>query len=50
MTTQTRLRANFAQREVVLPEDYAWVPSPMPGVERMMLDRIGDVIIRANAN
>ncbi len=44
-----RLRANFNKREVVLPGDYEWVPSPMPGVERMMLDRIGDEVARATS-
>lgn len=45
----TRLRSDFSRREVVLPEDYQWVDSPMPGVERMMLDRIGDEVARATS-
>ena len=44
-----RLNANFAERIVVRPEDYVWVDSPMPGVERMMLDRIGDEVARATS-
>ena len=36
-------------RVVVRPEDYEWVDSPMPGVERMMLDRIGDEVARATS-
>lgn len=44
-----RLNADFSQRVVVLPGDYAWVASPMPGVERMMLDRIGDEVARATS-
>ncbi len=44
-----RLRADFSQRVVVRPDDHAWVASPMPGVERMMLDRIGDEIARATS-
>ena len=44
-----RLNADFRQRAVVLPTDYHWVPSPMPGVERMMLDRIGDEVARATS-
>ena len=36
-----RLNADFNERVVIRPEDYQWVDSPMPGVERMMLDRIG---------
>ena len=42
-----KLNADFNQRVVVRPEDYHWQPSPMPGVERMMLDRIGDEVARA---
>ncbi|MEX2497135.1 MAG: cupin domain-containing protein [Woeseia sp.] len=44
-----RINADFSQRVVVLPEDYGWVASPMPGVERMMLDRIGDEVARATS-
>jgi anti-sigma factor ChrR (cupin superfamily) len=44
-----RLNANFGERVVVCPEDYRWVDSPMPGVERMMLDRIGDEVARATS-
>lgn len=44
-----RLNANFAARVVVRPEDYRWVDSPMPGVQRMMLDRIGDEVARATS-
>jgi anti-sigma factor ChrR (cupin superfamily) len=43
------LRADFTQRVVVRPGDEAWVPSPMAGVERMMLDRIGDEVARATS-
>ena len=45
----TLLNADFDQRVVIRPEDYQWVPSPMPGVERMMLDRIGDEVARATS-
>jgi len=38
---------DFSKRIVIRPEDYHWQPSPMPGVERMMLDRIGDEVARA---
>ena len=44
-----RLNANFSERAVIRPDDYAWVPSPMPGVERMMLDRVGDEVARATS-
>jgi len=44
-----RLNADFEQRVVVHPEDYHWKASPMHGVERMMLDRIGDEVARATS-
>ncbi len=44
-----RLNADFSQRAVIRPDDYSWVDSPMPGVERMMLDRIGDEVARATS-
>jgi hypothetical protein len=43
------LRADFARREVVRPEDEQWRPSPMAGVERRMLDRIGEEVARATS-
>jgi anti-sigma factor ChrR (cupin superfamily) len=42
-----RLNADFAERVVLRPEDRRWVASPASGVERMMLDRIGDEVARA---
>ena len=44
-----QLNADFSERVVVRPEEYRWVDSPMPGVERMMLDRIGDEVARATS-
>mgnify|MGYP006429596615 CR=1 FL=1 len=44
---KTMLNADFHERVVIRPVDYQWVDSPMPGVERMMLDRIGDEVARA---
>jgi anti-sigma factor ChrR (cupin superfamily) len=44
-----RLNADFSARVVIRPVDYQWVNSPMPGVERMMLDRIGDEVARATS-
>lgn len=41
------LREDFSARVVVRPEDHEWVSSPANGVERMMLDRIGDEVARA---
>jgi anti-sigma factor ChrR (cupin superfamily) len=44
-----RLNADFSERVVIRPDDYEWVDSPMPGVERMMLDRVGDEVARATS-
>lgn len=41
------IRHDFNTRQVVRPEDYTWVDSPSSGVQRMMLDRIGDEVARA---
>lgn len=49
MTMSTLINADFEQRVVILPTDYQWVDSPMPGVERMMLDRVGDEVARATS-
>lgn len=43
------INADFSKRIVIRPDDYQWVASPMPGVERMMLDRIGDEVARATS-
>lgn len=45
----TRLNADFSERVVIRPDQYQWLPSPMPGVTRMMLDRIGDEVARATS-
>ena len=42
-----RINADFSKRVVVRPSDYNWVHSPAGGVDRMMLDRIGDEVARA---
>lgn len=44
-----RLNADFDTQVVIRPEQYEWRDSPMPGVERMMLDRIGDEVARATS-
>lgn len=38
---------DFSQRAVVHSADEPWVASPMAGVDRRMLDRIGDEVARA---
>ncbi len=44
-----RLNAEFSQRVSIAPEQYRWVESPVAGVQRMMLDRIGDEVARATS-
>ncbi len=41
------LNANFSERVLVHSDEVEWLSSPMPGVERRMLDRIGDEVARA---
>jgi hypothetical protein len=41
------LNARFDERVVVHAADIPWVKSPMPGVDRRMLDRIGGEVARA---
>ena len=43
------INADFTQRAVVHASRLSWSPSPMPGVERRMLDRIGDEVARATS-
>src|SRR5579862_645998 len=43
------LNADFSRRVVVHAARLPWVPSPMAGVERRMLDRIGDEVARATS-
>ncbi len=41
------LNADFDARVIVHSDQLSWIASPMPGVERRMLDRIGDEVARA---
>ncbi|MEP5195462.1 MAG: cupin domain-containing protein [Roseobacter sp.] len=43
------LNANFSDRVVVHSDQLDWNPSPMPGVDRRMLDRIGGEVARATS-
>jgi len=43
------LNANFAQRAVVHGAKAPWVASPMKGVDRRMLDRMGGEVARATS-
>jgi anti-sigma factor ChrR (cupin superfamily) len=42
-----QLNADFTQRAVVHAATLEWIPSPIPGVERRMLDRVGGEVARA---
>lgn len=42
-----RVNAAFEERTLVRFDETDWVASPMPGVERKMLDRIGEEVARA---
>ncbi|MEM7269250.1 MAG: cupin domain-containing protein [Pseudomonadota bacterium] len=41
------INADFSKRASVHKRDAEWVASPMPGVDRRMLDRLGDEVARA---
>ena len=43
------LNADFTKRVLIHTQDLAWTPSPMAGVDRRMLDRIGDEVARATS-
>lgn len=43
------LHHDFSQRIVSLPGDAAWTPSPLPGVDRRLLDRVGGEVARATS-
>lgn len=43
------LNADFSQRVRLHTNDLDWIPSPMAGVDRRMLDRIGDEVARATS-
>ncbi|HEJ7344720.1 TPA: cupin domain-containing protein [Klebsiella oxytoca] len=43
------LNSDFTQRAIITPEEHRWVRSPYPGVERVMLDRIGQEKARATS-
>jgi hypothetical protein len=43
------INADFTSRAVVHAASCEWIPSPMPGVDRRMLDRIGGEVARATS-
>lgn len=44
-----KLHADFSQRVAVNSNDLLWIDSPMPGVQRRMLERDGDEVARATS-
>ncbi len=44
-----RINAEFTEKAVVVPKESDWVCSPESGVDRLMLDRIGDEVARATS-
>lgn len=44
-----RINADFDQHVAIDTNTMDWVPSPMKGVDRRMLDRIGDEVARATS-
>lgn len=44
-----RLNADFSKSASVTPEQHRWVASPQRGVERVMLDRVGNEVARATS-
>ncbi|PKP85810.1 MAG: cupin [Alphaproteobacteria bacterium HGW-Alphaproteobacteria-2] len=44
-----QINADFTRRVAVHPDARAWRASPVPGVERLMLDRLGDEVARATS-
>lgn len=44
-----RVNADFSVPVVLRPEDREWIRSPQAGVDRQMLDRIGDEVARATS-
>jgi len=43
------LNSDFGARAAVHAARLDWTPSPIPGVDRRMLDRIGDEVARATS-
>ena len=43
------INADFSRRAIVTPDQHQWVASPTAGVERVMLDRVGEEKARATS-
>ena len=46
---QVNIHSDYSKRVVVNHHDLPWISSPEPGVERRMLDRIGDEVAKATS-
>ena len=44
-----KIHADLTERAVVYTQDLPWVDSPMPGVQRRMLERDGEEVARATS-
>jgi anti-sigma factor ChrR (cupin superfamily) len=44
-----KIHADLTQRTVVYSQDLPWIDSPMPGVQRRMLERDGEEVARATS-
>ena len=43
------IHSDYSQRVVIHQDSLNWTPSPVPGIERRMLDRVGDEVARATS-
>ena len=43
------MNADFSQRVLIDTHSLDWIPSPLAGVDRRMLDRVGDEVARATS-
>jgi anti-sigma factor ChrR (cupin superfamily) len=43
------INADYKQKVVINHHDLPWVPSPEPGIERRMLDRLGGEVAKATS-
>lgn len=43
------IHSDYSKRVVINHHDLPWAPSPLPGIERRMLDRIGDEVAKATS-
>lgn len=49
MTATRNINADYSQRVVINHHDLPWIASPESGVERRMLERVGDEIAKATS-